>query len=177
VKNTIDAEHPMITKHFSFVELNLQGATERVVENYIKLCEQVMEPIREKFGPLVITSGYRYETLNNAVGGKPDSFHLGFDGKAAIDFRPFRKEKLLHIWDWLRLDSDLLFDKIILERDKHDAQTPVIIHVQLDTRNPPRRLAYEGFTGAGTSYTAVNVNPLKNLPITEPLDDGEDSEA
>lgn len=155
----------MLSSHFSFLELNLQAAPEEVVDNYLYLLTEVMEPVRERFGMLVVTSGWRPPLKNAAVGGKDDSYHLGQMGCAAIDFKPWKRERLLVIWDWLRLDSQLMFDKIILERDKNDAQTPLIIHVQLDKNNPPRREAYEGFTGAGSSYLAVNVNPLKINPL------------
>lgn len=164
MEHQIDTAKPMITTHFSYLECNLQNAPQQVIENYEYLLLTIMEPIREHFGPLVVTSGYRPPERNKRAGGQDDSFHLAENGKAAMDFKPWRREKLLVIWDWLRLDSQLMYDKIILERDKNDAQTPLIIHVQLDKNNPPRREAYEGFTGAGSSYVGVNVNPLKVNP-------------
>jgi hypothetical protein len=167
MEHQIDTEKPMLTEHFSYLELNLKNAEARVINNYEKLCELIMEPIRDRFGPIVITSARRFELENMAAGGKVLSYHLAYGGKAAIDFKPFRKSKLIQIWDWLRLDSDLMFDKIILERAKSDIiikQIPLIIHVQYDRLNPPRRLAYEGFTGASDEYTQVNVNPIKNIP-------------
>jgi len=40
------------------------------IENFKKLAENVFEPIREHFGcPIHISSGYRSEALNKAIGG------------------------------------------------------------------------------------------------------------
>lgn len=67
-----------------------------VVHNLSLLCRYVLQPIRDKFGvPMVITSGYRCERLNEAVGGSPTSDHQDglacdfyFNGEIGINF-PF----------------------------------------------------------------------------------------
>lgn len=49
----------------------------KVVANLALLCRDVLEPIRALVGgPLVITSGYRPEALNTAIGGAPNSDHI-----------------------------------------------------------------------------------------------------
>lgn len=41
-----------------------------------KLCQQVLQPIRDKYGKsITVTSGYRCEKLNKAVGGSKTSQH------------------------------------------------------------------------------------------------------
>lgn len=46
-------------------------------ENLRTLCEKVLQPARDEYGkPIRISSGYRSERLNRAVGGVPNSFHL-----------------------------------------------------------------------------------------------------
>lgn len=56
-----------------------------VYNNLEALVENLLDPIREKFAtPMIITSGYRCERLNDLVGGEKNSQHR--QGKAA-DFR------------------------------------------------------------------------------------------
>lgn len=52
-------------------------------EIYYSLLE-VMQNLRNKYGPITISSGYRCPTCNKAVGGDPDSAHLY---GSACDFR------------------------------------------------------------------------------------------
>lgn len=53
--------------------------------NIMYLVDKVLEPLREALGPIVVTSGYRSEALNKAVGGAHGSFHrYGY----AADIRP-----------------------------------------------------------------------------------------
>lgn len=56
------------------------------VKNLKKLVSNVLDPLREAWrGPIIVTSGYRCETLNKAVGGAKASYHrLGM----AADVRP-----------------------------------------------------------------------------------------
>ena len=64
-----------------------EGLTnEEVVENLRKLCTEVLEPLRKRVGRVIITSGYRCQELNKAVGGVPHSQHLR--GEAADIYVP-----------------------------------------------------------------------------------------
>ena len=46
------------------------------LKNLKYLAEQVFQPLREHFGvPIYISSGYRSQALNEAIGGSPRSFH------------------------------------------------------------------------------------------------------
>ena len=46
------------------------------VLNMMNLCKRVVQPLCDKFGPLLINSGYRSEELNEAVHGLGLSQHL-----------------------------------------------------------------------------------------------------
>lgn len=55
---------------------------DEIIENLQYLAETVLQPIRERYGrPISITSGYRCEKLNKAVGGVSNSQHKS--GQAA----------------------------------------------------------------------------------------------
>lgn len=50
--------------------------TEEHLKNLKYVAEKVFQPIREHFGvPIYISSGYRSQELNEAIGGSPRSFH------------------------------------------------------------------------------------------------------
>ena len=47
------------------------------ITNLLLLCRDVLEPAREEYGKaMIISSGYRCEELNNAVGGAKNSQHM-----------------------------------------------------------------------------------------------------
>jgi len=50
--------------------------TEEHIENLKYVAEKIFQPIREHFGvPIYVSSGYRGEELNTAIGGSKTSFH------------------------------------------------------------------------------------------------------
>ena len=61
-------------------------STAEVVENLRALCTEVLEPLRRRVGRVIVTSGYRCQELNKAVGGVWNSQHLR--GEAADIFVP-----------------------------------------------------------------------------------------
>lgn len=84
-----------LTRHFTLgeflrsgkaVQLNIKNepdahkgeaiTNEELLENLQRLCEEVLEPLRLRFGRILITSGYRCRELNKAVGGVFNSQHL-----------------------------------------------------------------------------------------------------
>jgi|SRR5208337_1184452 len=145
-----------LSPHFTDTELGVVGAEQRILDNAIFLCINLLEPIRQHFGrPLNIHDGYRNPAHNAAVGGKVASFHLFAGGQAAADFDvggdtlPTYRQ----VFDWLRLESKLPFDKVILEHNTIGEDATV--HIQVDRNNPPRREAFVGGTGDSQQYTLV----------------------
>lgn len=57
-----------------------------ILSNIAYLVHYVLQPLRERCGPIRISSGYRCKTLNEAVDGHENSYHLY--GRAA-DIVPF----------------------------------------------------------------------------------------
>jgi hypothetical protein len=92
-----------------------------VIENLRLLCENVLQPLRDKYGKSInITSGYRSPKLNKAIGGSTTSQHCF--GQAA-DIQVDKKD-YLKVWEILKT---LPFDQIIFEFGTESA--PDWIHV------------------------------------------------
>jgi len=108
-----------LTQHFTLEELiksqtgerrgidNVPGAAE--LDCLKELCERVLEPIREHYGPVHINSGYRGQALNKAVGGAVTSQHCM--GQAADIEVPGVANGDLAKW----IAENLDFDQVILE--------------------------------------------------------------
>lgn len=81
-----------LSKNFTYEELVKSATASRLKidntpnkeqhDNLKKLAETVLQPIRDKYGkPLIVSSGFRCEKLNKAVGGAKSSQHC--KGEAA----------------------------------------------------------------------------------------------
>lgn len=156
-------DQAMLTAHFSFVEMGIANVPikEHLIIGAARcLCVELLEPIRQHFNrPVRITSGRRSPEHNADVGGKPDSWHVYREGKAAADF-DIPGIPIEEVFDWIRLKSALKFDKVILEFSKMGGGIqPIanIVHIQLDLYHTPRRLAYTGLTGNSSYYSKVEV--------------------
>lgn len=100
------------------------------------LCENVLEPLRRRFGVIRITSGYRSERVNTLVGGAPTSQHRR--GEAA-DIHVSSEEMARKMYDYIH--DNLPYDQLILERNRKRGTR--WIHVSYTTRRPLRRQAFE----------------------------------
>jgi hypothetical protein len=158
-----------LTDHFSEAELGVEHAPIEVRGAARILCYELLEPIRERFGEIGVTSGYRPPEHNASVGGKQTSFHLYQDGKCAADFKPLVPGICLQeVFDWIRLESGLRFDKVIMEYPPGsfpedvlaEKAKPRCIHIQLHIHKQARRQAFVGETGASQIYLPVHVAPL-----------------
>lgn len=144
-----------LTANFEDHELGVASAETRIVDNARYLCEQLLQPIREHYNRTVcVHDGYRAPAENTRVGGKPASWHLFEGGHAAADIH-VDQLALSELFRWIRMESKLPFDKVILEHSFDGI--PRCIHLQIDREIGPRRLAYVGSTGDGHNYTPVEV--------------------
>ena len=79
-----------LSAHFDLSEFHSKDGQEVPQAAYGELrdlCRRFLEPLRRRFGPTTILSGYRSPRHNEAVGGAPRSFHrydiVGRQGVAA----------------------------------------------------------------------------------------------
>ncbi len=144
-----------LTEHFTAEELGVAQAEPPIVANATWLCAHILEPIRAEFGPVHVHDGFRAPAHNSEVGGKSNSFHLYLLGESAADIDALPAVSIPDLFDWIRLKSKLPFDKVILEYNS--SGQPGCVHLQADSAKSPRRQAFIGSTGAGTSYRQVEV--------------------
>ena len=76
-----------------------------------KLIEAVLDPLREWYGkPIRVTSGFRCEALNEAVGGSPTSQHKLYE---AVDITVGTKKGNKKLFNYIK--DNLPFDQLINE--------------------------------------------------------------
>lgn len=83
-----------LSTHFVIEEFDCRDGTlvkPREYNGLEYLCRQFLEPMRAKFGPCSVHSGYRTVSWNSHVGGEPNSFHIytmhdGNDQAADVSF-------------------------------------------------------------------------------------------
>jgi len=141
-----------LSKHFTLEEMTIsQTATRLGIDNNpnseemanLKGLANFLEVVREKVKrPIIISSGYRSEALNKAIGGAKHSAHI--NGRAADITAPsFGTPRELAE---LIAALDLEFDKVILEFDRW-------VHVQVSDR-PRHRVLTASSGPSGVVYTA-----------------------
>ena len=111
-------------KYFSIKELTKSATAQRKgikndpsiqeVANLTALIEKVLDPLREAYGrPIIVTSGYRCEKLNKAVGGATSSQHV--KGQAAdirsMEDTPSENKKLFDLIVKMKLPFDQLINE------------------------------------------------------------------
>ena len=108
--------------------------TEEHIENMKVLAENIFQPIREHFGvPFSISSGYRSEALNKAIGGSKTSQHskgLAIDIDRDYNFDPNNAQVFHYIKDHLN------FDQLIWEFGTEE--NPSWVHVSYTTTETQR---------------------------------------
>ena len=102
------------------------------VDNMRALCQEVLEPLRKKFGVIIISSGFRNERLNQAVGGRPQSQHIR--GEAA-DIHVPSPEQGDKMFRYIR--DNLPYDQLLYEHRRRNGCS--WIHVSYVRRRRPNR--------------------------------------
>jgi len=124
------------TSYGQFQSDNIKEGME-LVGTLTQLAAGIMQRIRDKWGPITITSGYRCKGLNDAVGSNDRSQHLRGE---ACDFVmrnvPMNDpEKKQEFFDWLKAEYDcgtIAFNQCLEER--------ACIHIALPTGSNDGRI-------------------------------------
>lgn len=118
-----------LSPHFTLSELTRTGQASLAAKNaaeaqsYIPaltaLCSTILEPIRARFGPVRVNSGFRGPAVNAAVGGSATSQHS--KGEAADIVCPGVDLDVLMAW--IVNESGIAYGQVIRE--------PTWVHVSL----------------------------------------------
>ena len=111
-----------LSPHFKLVEFTRSATAqarhidntpnEEQIKNLKFLCDNVLEPLREQFGPIIIGSGFRCPVLNTAIGGVKNSQHKTGE---ACDIHLPSIEVGKKYFEFLKKLPN--FDQLIWERD------------------------------------------------------------
>ncbi|HVJ94603.1 MAG TPA: D-Ala-D-Ala carboxypeptidase family metallohydrolase, partial [Labilithrix sp.] len=111
-----------LSEHFTLAEFTTSStANKKGIKNTPKaseiaamkaLCDNVLEKVRTHFGASVaVSSGFRCEKLNTAIGGSTTSQHV--KGEAA-DFTVSGKT-VKQVFNYIAFESKMPFDQVIFE--------------------------------------------------------------
>lgn len=124
--------------------------TDAHIANFKLLAEKVFEPIRTHFGkPIHISSGYRSEALNKAIGGSLTSQHCSGE---AIDIDMDGSSNGVTnkmVFDYIK--DNLNFDQLIFEFGTDSA--PDWVHVSYESTGKQRKQILKAIKkGGATRY-------------------------
>ena len=136
-------QNTFLTPHFSLLEMCESRTAKRygivnvappeAVENLKRLCEHTLEPLREALGlPVVITSGYRCQRLNEILAhsarrsqhlnGCAADFYVGQGAASRSRFQVSgHRERLIKAFRLILTEPSIDFDQLIIY--------PTFIHV------------------------------------------------
>lgn len=109
--------HAALTPHFTLGELTVTRTglpnqpTPAAVEKLFYCAYFQLEPIRARYGPLIVSSAYRSPEVNQAVGGVPHGQHPKGE---AVDFEPADAD-IEVVFRWIVDYSRIRFGQAILE--------------------------------------------------------------
>ncbi len=145
-----------LSKNFSVAELSKSEAATRlgldntpsmtVIDNLQALVDNVLQPVRDKFGPITVTSGYRSPAVNKTIGGSATSDHC--KGQAA-DFEVMgMPNKELATW----IKDNLEFTQLILEFPSKSDPNAGWVHCSYDKSNLKKQVLTAVKVGGKTVY-------------------------
>jgi hypothetical protein len=147
----------LLSDDFSLAEFEKDSAIPVACLPILKrLCQEILQPIRTKFGPLVITSGYRPPLANAEAHGVSNSEHVYTPTWAAADFVSAEPATPMRvIFDWMRGPecASMPFHQLILEAGSNGSS---VIHVSINVRMPGVRSVLTGATHNAEPYVAAD---------------------
>ena len=95
-----------LSHNFTLAELEHS----QVIKHLERLCQEVLQPIRDHFGAVHISSGYRCPALNKHIGGSPRSQHCQSEAADIV----IANVKPIEVCRWV-VATGLPFDQLIEE--------------------------------------------------------------
>ena len=154
-------------KHFTIRELIKSATATRkginnnpntaITNSLTALIENVLDPLREKWGaPIIVSSGYRCPALNRAVGGAQNSQHTkgeAADIKTVSDSREDNMKLLRCL-----LKSGIIFDQVISENVDSEGR-PDWIHVSFtkSRKNRMKKTTMKKIAGRTTYISGIKI--------------------
>ena len=149
-----------LTANFSLNELTKSQTAERKgidntpspehQENLKKLCENVLQPVRDHFEQVVsVSSGYRSPELCIAIGSKITSQHAKGE---ACDFEIFGVSNK-ELADWVHYNTN--YDQLILEYWKESDPNSGWVHCSYSESNNRRQYLRAYKENGSTKYEQV----------------------
>ena len=108
--------------------------TEEHLDSAVLLAKEIFQPIRDHFGkPIYVSSGYRCEQLNKAIGGSKQSQHSTGE---AIDIDMDNRNSASNSDVFYYIKDNLPFDQLIWEFG--DNKCPDWVHVSYSSNGTQR---------------------------------------
>ena len=119
------------------------------IEKLKALCENILQPVRDHFGRVKITSGYRSPELCAAIGSSVNSQHARAE---AADFECIGVDNA-ELFDWIKANLD--WDQMILEIFTPGEPNSGWIHCSWVADNPRKQLLRAYKEDGKTKYKPV----------------------
>ena len=120
------------------------------------LCETILQPVRDHFGRVKVTSGYRSPELCSAIGSSVNSQHAKAE---AADFEVIGTDNA-ELADWINKNLD--YDQLILEYYKVGEPNSGWIHCSICDKDPRKQFLHAYRFEGKTKYKPV-IGKAKDL--------------
>ena len=148
-----------LSRNFSLAELIKSDTAIRLgidnnpnadqIEKLKLLCENILQPVRDHFGRVKVTSGYRSPELCQAIGSSVNSQHAKSE---AADFECLGVDNA-ELFDWIKLNLEP--DQLILEFYTPGEPNSGWIHCSWVAENPRKQLLRAYREDGKTKYKPI----------------------
>ena len=126
------------------------------IEKLKTLCETILQPVRDHFGRVKVTSGYRSPELCAAINSSVNSQHAKAE---AADFEVIGTDNA-ELADWINKNLD--YDQLILEYYKVGEPNSGWIHCSICDKDPRKQFLHAYRFEGKTKYKPV-IGKAKDL--------------
>ena len=126
------------------------------IEKLKALCENILQPVRDHFGRVKVTSGFRSVELCTAIGSSANSQHAKAE---AADFEVMGTDNA-ELADWINKNLD--YDQLILEFYTPGEPNSGWIHCSYTTDQPRKQFLHAYKSEGKTKYKPV-IGKAKDL--------------